>query len=540
MLKKYLILLLLILNILILIPNICYADTNHKYNSGTIISPQDANGNMELNQIIQQQQQQNNNIASLTDYSKEYTWKYLLDKPLDQGYSMMCVAFSLREIKNMLGYANDNPDEDHSSAFIYSNRLSGDYQNEGMSIYQALKGLRDYGTCLDSTFPDISDYPMLKSKINQNMIDEASRHKIDGFIRLYTENEVKTALINVSPIIIMIPVYSSFNNGGILSIPDKSNEAWFGNHALTICGYRYINNNLYWLVLNSYGDWGSLHGYCYMPANYPIYEYWAIVDTDELKDIIPDDMSVSFNKDNIYVEDEVTYNVNINYKDLNINKNITNLVKIESLNSDLLEVKNNKLIAKSTGEASVKITYKSLSKTYKLNILTKPVPIKPSTLSTIPKIDHISITNKLDKIFMNENIKLCVNAYYNDGSIKDISDLVIWSTSNNKLGKIENGNFVGLKEGYIKLTAKYNGKTTYVRFKVIDDNNYYTVKMYPVVKSNVDRIIEDLMSKGVNDNIIVDNNKIYIGRFSDSKSSNGLYLQVKKLGYKNIRVFHME
>ena len=75
MLKKYLILLLLILNILILIPNICYADTNHKYNSGTIISPQDANGNMELNQIIQQQQQQNNNIASLTDYFKEYTWK---------------------------------------------------------------------------------------------------------------------------------------------------------------------------------------------------------------------------------------------------------------------------------------------------------------------------------------------------------------------------------------------------------------------------------------------------------------------------------
>ena len=64
--------------------------------------------------------------------------------------------------------------------------------------------------------------------------------------------------------------------------------------------------------------------------------------------------------------------------------------------------------------------------------------------------------------------------------------------------------------------------------------------MYPVVKSNVDRIIEDLMSKGVNDNIIVDNNKIYIGRFIDSKSANGLYLQVKKLGYKNVRVFHME
>jgi len=73
MLKKYLILLFLILNILVVIPNICFADANHKYNVGVLPSPQDANGNMELNQIIQQQQ--NNNISSLTDYFKEYTWK---------------------------------------------------------------------------------------------------------------------------------------------------------------------------------------------------------------------------------------------------------------------------------------------------------------------------------------------------------------------------------------------------------------------------------------------------------------------------------
>jgi len=94
-------------------------------------------------------------------YPEEYTWPYLLPEALDQGPYGMCVAYSLRAIKDMLALENGVA-ENHSAAFIYANRDGSGHYGEGMVPYQALYRLMRDGTCLDSLFPLQGTFPDLQ------------------------------------------------------------------------------------------------------------------------------------------------------------------------------------------------------------------------------------------------------------------------------------------------------------------------------------------------------------------------------------------
>lgn len=185
----------------------------------------------------------------------------------------------------MMGLYNENMDDDHSSAFIYSNRSPEDYQGEGMYPRQALNTLLNYGMCLHSTFPDLGTYSILKSKVTNDMKIEAKYHKIKGYAQIYTNEEVKFSVMNNGPATICVPIYDSFydiKSDGILQNPDFKTEQFYGYHQMTIVGWEYINNDLYWLVLNSWGDKWGVGGYCKMHWRYPIMEKWSIIDTKEI------------------------------------------------------------------------------------------------------------------------------------------------------------------------------------------------------------------------------------------------------------------
>jgi len=220
-------------------------------------------------------------LQSMAGFPEEYTWPDLLPKALDQGPYAECVAYSLRAVKDMLALSHGLP-ESHSAGFIYANRHGTEYMGEGMYPLSALANLKKEGVCRDILFPNRGTYPELWPLLTPSLHSDAANHKITNYARIRTNDEVKSCLINTSPVSIMIPVYPSFYNcTGTLSMPGAG-ETPTGNHEVTICGWKLIDGNPYWYVLNSWGPgWGE-NGYCYMPFGYPITEMWAVVDGENI------------------------------------------------------------------------------------------------------------------------------------------------------------------------------------------------------------------------------------------------------------------
>ena len=339
------------------------ADTSIKdytqYKFGAVSASPTDKGTISLEEYLASSNQVLNSSINMNEYTRK------LLPVLDQGPYSECVAYALRGIKDELSLNN----EYHSAGFIYGHRTDGN-TNEGMYSINALKSLKEHGTCLDSEFPDRGTFLELSSKITQSMIDSAKKHKIDGYIRLNIEKEIKTALINVSCVYITIPIYDSFFQGGLLVKPNRTTEIYFGGHALIIYGWKHdvINNKDYWLVKNSWGDWGSMRGYCLMPFDYPIKEYWCLVDSDESK-LPPDplsklrklDITSELNTTKAFYGDSLQLNAiaNNNYK---TEEYVTDKAEWSTSNPSIATIDSNGLlIANSIGK--VKVTAKYLNKT---------------------------------------------------------------------------------------------------------------------------------------------------------------------------------
>jgi hypothetical protein len=222
------------------------------------------------------------NLTQVQNIPESYIWPNLLPQVLDQGSYPMCVAYSLRAVKDMLELKyHPSTTRFHSASFIYANRNSNDYYNDGMIPRQALYNLKNSGVCLNSQFSVNGDLRTLYPLITQSMKDEALNHKITSYTKLYNSNEIQSAIMTTSPVSIMIPVFDSFYYGGILPLPNAGIESSYGYHMLTIVGWEKINGIPYYIVLNSWGsDWGIYKGYCRMPFDYPIVEAWSVVDSE--------------------------------------------------------------------------------------------------------------------------------------------------------------------------------------------------------------------------------------------------------------------
>lgn len=203
-----------------------------------------------------------------------------LPEVYDQNGYGMCVAFGLATIKEIQEWKERGIRTRYSPGFIYANRNEEDHQEEGMVPRQALNKLLKDGVCSYHGFPYLDVVPNLKEKLQPvwaACFENAKSQRIKAYARLYTPHDVKSALMQLGPVLICIPVYPSFYSGGDLALPDMSWEYKLGAHAMTIIGWK----NDRWVIRNSWGsDWGH-EGNCTMPFNYPIYEMWSITDKYE-------------------------------------------------------------------------------------------------------------------------------------------------------------------------------------------------------------------------------------------------------------------
>lgn len=147
-----------------------------------------------------------------------------------------------------------------------------------MITRQALKQVHHEGDCLYTTFPYNETYPKVKARIEKNSDKyhtEAANYKIKNYFRCITEEEVKRAIMKQGAVVLGMTVYSSFQKN--VPLP-TSNDISRGGHAMCCVGW----NKDGWIIQNSWGKYWGDKGYCYVPYEYPINEWWGITLNDDI------------------------------------------------------------------------------------------------------------------------------------------------------------------------------------------------------------------------------------------------------------------
>lgn len=212
------------------------------------------------------------NIPSTKEIPKTYILPNKV-KILNQGSIGSCVAHAIATAMSYGEYkAKFNNVHDFSRGFIYGNRGLIDYHGEGMYIRYALKQCNKEGDVLYKDFPYNLKYKEVKELIDkdsEHLHQLASEYKLINYFRVYTPEEIKTALLNQGAVIFSIAVYSSFE--GNVPLPTE-NDTYDGNHCMVIVGWDEDG----WIFQNSWGkNWGE-KGYGHLPYDYIIKECWGI------------------------------------------------------------------------------------------------------------------------------------------------------------------------------------------------------------------------------------------------------------------------
>lgn len=204
----------------------------------------------------------------------------------NQQVKETCVAHALSSAMEILSrYYNGSMFSKYSTVFSYGARSEGQYEGEGMYISEALANLKEFGLPKETgNFSFNLNYKEAKKYVEENpaLFDQAKEHKISGYARVRTENEMMKALyFQKTPIIVGMSIYESFYNvnaTGIVPKP-KENEKCYGGHAMIITGWTEIDDEPYWVVQNSWGNYFGDNGFCYIPfaCDDLFYEKWVIV-----------------------------------------------------------------------------------------------------------------------------------------------------------------------------------------------------------------------------------------------------------------------
>ena len=531
-----------------------------------VIPSPDATGSISLSDYMKK----NNGIIKAVNLNQNFYTIPHLSPVLDQGPFPGCVSFALRSIKSMTSLNSDNPDMDFSNGFIYGERF-GYYTGPGMYSIDALQGLREIGDCYYETFPDNGHYEYLHAKITQPMIEEASKNKIKDFIKLNSDDEIKLAMQTISPIYVSFPVFSNYMNpsdpNGIISKPDLG-SVYYGDHAGILIGYSYdvVPGKLYFLEQNSWGSgWNSpMNGRCWLPADFPFYEKFAIVENDIVPTLTPNQIKTTFSNQNPTPNESITYSSIATYLYPNqttsniVTRDITNYpdLTITTSNPDLISIdkSTNTINTIKTGKASIIFTYKGSGQEFIINISEKPPD--PPIPTPNQKIKSLTITqsSNTNKIFTNSSLQFQAIADKNYKTKSDITSNVEWSVSNisnPSLATIDdNGNLNALQEGKVKITAKYTykynnksyTKSDYMYIYIVNTDKYYSVNVLKSKdKTIADNLSDELSDKDLGFDIsVIKNGKYYelmVGKFADnSYEIKGLCKKLKGMGYRNSKI----
>ena len=202
----------------------------------------------------------------------------------NQGLQGTCYAQSAACMKEWQEKRDYNLNEYLSPQFFYNNRFNvydNDKNNdEGMFGRDVMKLLKNVGICYEKNYP----YGLIEKKdqIKNELYEEASKHKIKAYARIYTVEDLKESLFKNGPCLIAFPAYNSYSE---FWKPLYANQELEGGHAVTVVGYL----EDCFIIRNSWGsDWGE-NGYCYYKFKDwgAHWEIWTTIDEKTINELQP-------------------------------------------------------------------------------------------------------------------------------------------------------------------------------------------------------------------------------------------------------------
>lgn len=213
-------------------------------------------------------------INAATDLPKEYCLEVTVPVK-DQGYIGSCVAHALASVIEYHYKRQHLTYEKFSTEFIYGYRPEGYYVGEGMRIRDALKTIQTYGNVFYGDCKGNHNHIYAMESVNEEwekLKELALPHRVSAYFRLYTEEEIKTALMTYGAVVVSMNTYEGAKLVNDVYTYDAAAD--HGCHCVFIYGW----NEQGWLVQNSWGAFWGGDGRFIIPFDYKFNEMWGIVD----------------------------------------------------------------------------------------------------------------------------------------------------------------------------------------------------------------------------------------------------------------------
>lgn len=189
--------------------------------------------------------------AMAVEYPEEFEVKMAGIK--NQGSVGSCVAHSCAEVVEYFNKEQEKKEQLMSVGFIYGNRRNSLNKSSGMFVREALSNMCKFGTCYYEDFPYNKEVPTMINLFEENfdkLKDKAYPNRFSTYFRLYTDDDIKQALMNYGPVIFAMNWYSDIrvDTKGIISTNEDKKDIR-GGHCMVIYGW----NKDGWKIMNSWG-----------------------------------------------------------------------------------------------------------------------------------------------------------------------------------------------------------------------------------------------------------------------------------------------
>jgi C1A family cysteine protease len=224
------------------------------------------------------------------DWPKFVDMRILCSPVEDQRATNSCTANACVGALEILERKNEPFHSDLSRLFVYYNtRVIDDSvdKDQGAYLSSSMKALKQYGACLESTWPFNPKH--ILQKPDAECYEEAFLTKVVEYARVAQGGPIRAALADGYPVVFGMMLEESFmrtGKDGIVALPGQLPE-WVGGHAMLIVGYDEVRE-LY-LVRNSWGRKWGLDGYCLIPfrmVDNPqmSWDFWVIKGVEDPSD----------------------------------------------------------------------------------------------------------------------------------------------------------------------------------------------------------------------------------------------------------------
>ena len=221
-------------------------------------------------------------ISAESDFPETFSVEIL--PPIKNQWSQStCVAHALSSVVEYHHQRQHGFYVPFSTEFIYGLRENGEYVGDGMFTRSGLDTLVKYGDVYEEDCKGNNGYKKAMAHVSKDvdrLKELAYPHRISGYFKIKTNDEIKTALMNHGPVVVTMRVYDGHKL--VKDVYTYNSSKKYGSHCVFIYGW----NEKGWLTQNSWGKLYGGDGRFIIPFEFKFTEMWGITDDIMSENII--------------------------------------------------------------------------------------------------------------------------------------------------------------------------------------------------------------------------------------------------------------